>query len=251
MQPLKITAHLVGSIAITRPEDIALDGLLSAQLLRRHFGEEFYFLPDPKECLYFARLPLAMRGKPSEYIARCQTGDIWQTKGQIDESFWYWACSTAQIEVQVRDTEHWNKRFDTQAGLSDHISFGGRVEKVLIEQGRYKAYHMPLPKLVTNQIIWYAVGDMDAVLLLLQPIAAIGKKRSYGNGAVRQWQVEPIDEDWSEWREQRLIRPIPGPLARDIQWDEPPNIQHIAFRAPQWHPLNQALCAVGGKRYAT
>jgi CRISPR type IV-associated protein Csf3 len=248
---MKITAQLASSIAITRPEDLALDGLLASQMLRRHFGEEFYFLPDPKELLHFARLPLAMRGKPSERIATCQTGEIWwQTRGQTDESCWYWACSSAQVEVQARDTEYWNKRFDTQAGLSDRIDFGGRVEKVLIEQGRYKAYHMPLPKLVTDCITWYAVGDIEPVLSLLQPLVAIGKKRAYGNGAIRQWHIAPLEEDWSEWRDHRLMRPLPAPLARAIQWDEPPNIQHIAYRAPQWHPLNHALCVVGGKRHA-
>jgi CRISPR type IV-associated protein Csf3 len=251
MQPLTITAHIAGSIAIARPEDIALDGILAAQVLRRHFREDFYFLPDPKELLFFARLPLEMRGVPSERVQMLQTGDVWMQPVQqmADESLWYWSCSSAQIDVKGHDTQYWNKRFDTQASLSDHIDFGGRVEKIIIEQGRYKSYHMPLPTLVTDRIVWYAYGDWASIADLLAPIAGIGKKRVQGNGHVLRWQVEPVQEDYSTWCDDRLMRPLPGPLVRDIEWAEPFDMLHIAYRAPQWHPANQALCVVGGKRH--
>ncbi len=252
MRPLRVVARLAGSIALARAEDIALDGLLAYQMLRRHFGEEFYHLPDAKEHLVFADLPLERRGAPSARIATLQTGDTWMQPGRgiVDESFWYWACSSAQIEVQGYATQYWNKRFDTQAALSDHIDFGGKVEKVLIEQGRYKSYHMPLPTLVTDRVVWYAYGDLERVKDLLQDVMSLGKKRNYGNGMVIAWSIDPMDEDWSTWRGDRLMRPVPGPLLADIEWNGPFNMQYIAYRAPQWHPANQALCVVIGKRYA-
>ncbi len=251
-QPMRIIAYLAGSIALARPEDLALDGLLAYQVLRKHFGSDFYTLPDPKDVLYFARLPLEMRGAPDASVERLQTGEVWYHRGQgiADESLWYWACSSAQIEVKGRDTQYWNKRFDTQASLSDRIDFGGRVEKILIEQGRYKAYHMPLPTLVTDKVTWYAYGDMEAVADVLIAIVAMGKKRVQGNGHVLRWEITPMDEDYSLWHDDRLMRPVPGPLLRGIQWDIPFNLQHSAFRAPQWHAANQALCVVGGKRHA-
>ena len=250
MQPMQITAYLAGSIALARPEDLALDGLLAYQLLRRHFGVEFYHLPDPKECLAFARLPLEMRGNPSSYVMGLQTGEVWMNSAQgiEDDSLWYWACSSAQIEVKGRDTQYWNKRFDTQAALSDHIDFGGRVEKIIIENGRYKAYHMPLPTLVCDKVVWYAYGDMEQVADLLTPISAIGKKRVQGNGHVLRWETAPMEEDYSEWRNNQLMRPLPGPLAREVSLDGPFNIEHTAFRAPQWHAANQAMCATKGVR---
>src|SRR5215469_510020 len=213
-QSLKITAYLAGSIALARPEDISLDGILATQVLCRHYGEEFYFLPDPKEHLEFARLPLEMRGKPSPDIEGADTGfALWDSASRKrDESLWYWACSSAQIEVKGRYTQHWNKRFDSQAALSDHIDFGDRVEKILIEQGQYKAYHMPLPTLVCDKAVWYVCGEMEAIARLLLPVSAIGKKRVQGNGAVLRWEVEPITEDRSEWLNGELLRPIPGPL---------------------------------------
>src|SRR2546429_7393209 len=91
MQPMQITAYVAGSIALARPEDLALDGLLSYQTLRRHFGDEFYYLPDPKETLLFARLPLEMRGDPSPRVQNMHTGDRWIVPAEhiADKSLWY------------------------------------------------------------------------------------------------------------------------------------------------------------------
>lgn len=242
-QPFNVTAHVAGSIALARPEDLALDGILTTQILRRYYGNDFYTLPDPKEHLVFARLPLQMRGRPSMSIEQAETGHVlWDVATHSKEdSLWYWACSRARIDVKARDTHHWNKRFDTQPALSDHIDFNGRVEKIIIEQGQYKAYHMPLSTLVCDKVVWYVYGDIEQVASLLQGISGIGKKRVQGEGAVLRWEVEPCAEDWSEWRDGELMRPIPGPLV-DKEQIRPLLIQHIAFRAPQWHPLNQAMC---------
>jgi CRISPR type IV-associated protein Csf3 len=249
---MQITAYVAGSIALARPSDLALDGLLSYQLLRRHFKDKFYYLPDPKETLFFAQLPLEMRGSPSPLMVSMPTGAKWivPSEGLQDESLWYWACSSAQIDVKGRDTQHWNKRFDTQAALSDHIDFGGKVEKILIEQGRYKAYHMPLPTLVCDKVVWFAYGDMEKVADLLTGIVSLGKKRNYGNGNVIRIEVAPMEEDWSTWQNNRLMRPIPGPLTTSIKWHGGFNAQFIAFRAPQWHSANQTMCVTIGERSA-
>jgi CRISPR type IV-associated protein Csf3 len=251
-QPVIVTAYLAGSLAIARPSDISLDGLLAYQVLRQHMGEAFYVHAGGREVLRFARLPLEMRGDIAPFVRDLQTGDVWMNtaEGLTDQSFWYWSCSAAQIEVAARQTQYWNKRFDTQPSLSNHVDFGGRVEKIIIENGRYKAYHMPLPTLITNKVVWYAYGDMEQIRMLLVPITAIGKKRNYGNGMVIRWSVEPMEEDWSEWKEDRLMRPLPGPAA--LQWIDRGvfDLAHMAFRAPQWHPANQAMCLSQGRRNA-
>jgi len=249
---MQITAYVAGSIALARPSDLALDGILAAQLLRRHFGEEFYYLPDPKECLYFAKIPLEMRGNPSDQTVGLKTGEQWvvPSKQIYDKSFWYWACSSAQIEIKGHGTQYWNKRFDTQASLSDHLDFGGRVEKILIEQGRYKSYHMPLPTLVCDKVIWYAYGDIEKVAELLVSVPAIGKKRVQGNGMVLRWIVEEAENDWSTWRENKLMRPLPMPLCGGIQWAYGFEAKIIAYRAPQWHSCNQCICMMKGERDA-
>lgn len=249
MRPLQITAHLAGSISLARPSDIALDGILATQVMRQHYGADFYTLPDPAEWLTFARLPLALRGSPSSAVEQAETGYVLfdAATHRKDESQWYWACSTTQIDVRGRDTLYWNKRFDTHPALSDHIDFGGRVEKIIIEQGRYKAYHMPLPMLVADRVVWYAYGDAEQVERLLFGVAAIGKKRAQGNGAVLHWQVEEMADDWSEWRYSQLMRSIPGSLI-DTEQVQPLNLEYVAYRTPQWHPHNQAMCVTKAVR---
>lgn len=244
-QPLRVTAYLANSIGMTRPQDLALDGILGAQVIKQHYGLQYYHLPDPKEHLKFVRLPFALRGSPSNAVEQAETGFVlWDSATHTrDESLWYWSCSSAQMTVDARDTSHWVKRFRTKPALSDHIDFKGKREKVLIEQGRFKAYYMPLPLLVAEKIEWYAYGNAEQIDRLLWPVIAIAKKRSQGKGEVLRWQVEPIPNDCSEWRDGRLMRPIPGPLV-DLATVTPHDIQHCAFRAPQWHPLNQAMCVV-------
>jgi CRISPR type IV-associated protein Csf3 len=250
-QPVAVTAYLAGSIAIARPQDISLDGLLAYQMLRHYLGDAFY-TPGGREELRFARLPLEMRGEASPSVQALKTGDVWMDlrRNRVDTSFWYWACSSAQMDVKARDTQYWNKQFDVQPSLSKHIDFHGRVEKIIIENGRYKSYHMPLPTLIAEKIVWYAFGDLEQIRALVTPITAIGKKRSYGNGMVLRWEVEPREEDWSEWKDHCLMRPLPGPLA--IKWARHGgfDIEYTAYRAPQWHDANQAMCIVRGKRVA-
>jgi hypothetical protein len=241
--PVKVTAYLANSIGMARPQDLALDGILAAQALKRHYGAEYYYLPDPTEHLHFARLPLAMRGRPSGALGAAETGYVlWDAATRAkDESLWYWACSSAQMTIEARDTNHWVKRFDTNPKLSDYIDFKGKRGKIIIEQGQFKAYYMPLPVLIAEKIEWYAYGDVEQIAPLLRPIIALAKKRSQGKGHVLRWEIEEITDDWSEWHNGQLMRPIPGPLVDHTQI-RPLNMEYIAFRAPQWHPLNQAMC---------
>lgn len=250
MRPLQITAMLASPIGLGRPEDIALDGILSYEVLRRHFGADFYTLPNPKEYLYFARLPLAMCGTPSPEVQTLHTGDVWmdQAVRRVDTSLWYWSCSSTQVVIPARDTLYWNKQF--AESMTDFIDFQGRRGKIITEQGRMKACHSPLHRIITKSLTWYAYGDSESVAMLLAPVVTLAKKRAYGNGHVIKWEVEEIAEDASTWKDNTLMHPLPGPLAQGIAWQEPPTIQHIAFRAPQWHPMNQAMCMVGGKRHA-
>jgi CRISPR type IV-associated protein Csf3 len=244
-EPLAITAYLESSIGIGRPEDISLDGILTHEVVRKHFGYSFYTLPDPKEILYFARLPLEMRGFPSERIQGLQTGDIWIDKEHQDSSPWYWACSRTQLEVKGRGTLYWNKQI--AENMTDSIDFQGRRGKIIIEQGQFKSYHMPLSTLITAKALWYAYGEKEQIADLLLPIMALAKKRDQGVGHVLRWAIEPTMEDYSEWKDGKLMRPLP--VIGNWQEVTPTDIQHIAFRAPQWHTANQQMCVVAGVRH--
>src|SRR6185437_17088359 len=106
----------------------------------------------------------------------------------------------------------WNKRFDTKPELSDHIDFRGRVEKVIIENGPYKAYHQPLPVVTCRAVSWSVVGDAAAIEALVAGITGLAKKRAYGEGSIARWDVQPTSQDESLWAaDGSLVRPVPTP----------------------------------------
>lgn len=259
MQPLTVTAHLAGTLSVTRPEDLALDGLLARSLLEHLLGDEFYSLPDARQAPLFVRLPLVLQGPEAAAISALPSGTWFSVGEHLQQRWWWYACSTARLEgVAARNTHYWNKRLDTKAELSDHIDFRGRVEKVIIENGPFKAYHQPLPVVTCRAVSWSVVGDAAKIERLLQSITGLSKKRAYGEGAVQRWQIEPAAIDESLWSaDGSLARPVPTPALdffgiKDmvIGWRVPASLAQIAFRAPQWLPYNQTLCAVGGKRHA-
>jgi CRISPR type IV-associated protein Csf3 len=127
---------------------------------------------------------------------------------------WYYRCSWAQWGPHADGQDYWNKRFDQ--GFADLIDFQGRRGRVIIEQSTYKAYHMPVYYRSALWVEWYCVGDMAAVRELLACATHLGKKASQGWGRVARWEIEPVSEDWSIWRDGKLMRGIPpGDIPKD------------------------------------
>lgn len=247
MQPLEVIAHLATPIAITRAEDILLEGILCYQILAHCFQGN----PPPLNMdtrLLHLHAPLALRGNIAR-IEQRTTGTILDCRADLSDQWWY-ACSTTQLhEVLARKTQTWNKRFDAAPEYSDTIDFGKKTAKVVIENGNYKAYHQRLPTMTVRALSWYVLGDASLIDLLVQDVRFLGKKRAYGYGEVLRWEMREMREDCSTWKDNRLMRPLPAYGLRDTQsWEEPPNFQQIAYRTPAWHVANQALCAMGGKR---
>lgn len=245
MEPCTVTAWLAGPLAVTRPEDLALDGLTQWALLTALLGEQFYTLPGPRKSPLFVRLPLALQGPAAARIARFRSGFWPDIARDFQDQPWWWACSSAElVDVAARETHYWNKRFDTRE--ADLLS--EQTKTVVIENGRYKAYHQPLPTVVCRAVRWHAVGDSTALATLLSEIGYLGKKRAYGEGAVARWEVTPAETDHSLWTaEGRLARPVPVESI-PATWAETPVSQFIAYRAPQYLPYHQALCWTGGRR---
>jgi len=84
-------------------------------------------------------------------------------------------------------------------------------ERVDIGSGFYKNYHMPVVIQSYKTITFYVRGDMEEVKRLLENyIFYLGKKGSQGFGQVGKWEFEEIEEDWSIWKDGKLMRPIPA-----------------------------------------
>ena len=208
--PLRVTAGLqCGAVC---DGTLPLDGILHYQHMRQHLGAQQITMPGD----------VAPSGDvPPMRLAKHHAG-------QAD---WYYAASFAQWSTPwTEGTDYWNKRVDQRH--ADLIDFRGKRGKVLVEQGAYKAYHMPVAYRHALAVTWYLVGDLAWVERLLAMTTHIGKKTDQGWGAVARWEVVPWHADWSVADARgRLMRAVPerGGIRTGI-------------RPSYWLPRNQVPC---------
>lgn len=219
-EPLRIMAHFQTNPVCDRW--FPIDGVILSQANRQALGPELAAMPGGAPIQGAPTLPLEI---------------VHQGRRN-----WYYACSWAQPQPWwiEEDMGYWNKRFDTE--FDGLIDFGRRRGKVIIAQGRNKAYHMPIFKRVVRQVEWYCIGDKKCLIELLSTCTGLGKKRAYGEGAVTRWEIESIPEDWSIMRDGRLMRGIPVDDAQVL--DVPFKRAHYGIRPSYWKSSNQMWLAV-------
>jgi CRISPR type IV-associated protein Csf3 len=149
---------------------------------------------------------------------------------------WYYRCSWAQwARGATEGQDHWNKRFDN--GLSGLVDFRDKRGKVVIEAGQYKAYHMTIFYRVAEWVEWYCVGNRAEIEYLLSTVTHLGKKYSQGWGRVYRWQIEAAPEDWSVWKDGRLMRGVPFDDIAGYKGGF--NIGTYGIRPSYWRQSNQ------------
>ena len=225
MEPLQITAKLGGTGNVAGAEDLPIDSILAAAWMRRHEPEAYYQSRHliTVDNLIDAELPLL--------------------KINPDTPLWYWAASfVVWPEVAANDFHYWNKRIDHR-----EMHRVGDVKRLDIKAGRYKAYHMPIPTRAALELRWWVVGDKAEIESLLFSITSIGKKKSQGWGAVRQWTVEPMAEDWSCYREGKPTRTIPLEEGWQTKRQDGFHIGLRTFRPPYWFAPLQTMCMLADR----
>lgn len=210
---IKITARL--QCGVISDGFLPLDGILHYQVHREQLGEQTITLPGQ-----------STGGPLGEQLPFKKVNSF----KRHDSRLWFYACSFAQWpEHAVEGKDYWNKRFDLSlVSLVEE----GKAKRLDVAAGRYKSYHMPVFYRSALSVSWYAVGDRVEIEMLLSSVFNIGKKPAQGWGAVREWQVEPFEEDWSVWSSTgRLMRAIPqaGGLVYGI-------------RPSYWNPKHQFPC---------
>jgi len=218
-EPLRVRAHLRTGVVAGRW--LPLDAILLYQASRDQLGDQTMTTPGGNREPDGIRMPLRVIHP-----------------GQQD---WYYACSWAQPQPwwQAEAQDHWNKRFDVS--LAHLVNFDKRRGKVIIEKGRYKAYHMPIFYRIAAAVGWYCLGDLATIEYLLSTVSHIGKKRSQGWGRVIAWTVEPWPHDWSVRRNGHLTRGVP---ARDARPDERHHVTFYGLRPAYYRRSNQMLVAL-------
>lgn len=222
MEPLRITAHLASPVGVFDDYSPSLDGLL--------------------EWLLLDRLHLTSPNPTPEQVE--------QTRSIVDEQLpllkteiageWYWATSSPCYQILNEQIDRYRKRWSPGID-SPEPNWGKRRAKWSGSEGAEKNYDLPLYLRTTPAIFWYAVGDKNRILDLLQDCTGIGKKRAYGYGQILRWEIETCGEDWHLWRDGQLMRPIPV-TAIDRCCDFA--ILNWGWRPPAWLHTNKTRCAM-------
>ena len=158
-----------------------------------------------------------------------------------------WAASRGVYTEESKSIEHINKRPNFfNSDKLQHLD----MEKGLISDsvGLYRAYRIPqvIRTIKGGVIEFWAMGDPEKVLELLQIMQAVGKKTSIGFGIVQSWEVEEVSEDYSLWHpEHGLMRPV------EVESEESERlnlggypIMKYGVKPPYWKPKNERLCYV-------
>jgi CRISPR type IV-associated protein Csf3 len=208
MRPLRIRAYL--QTAVISDRWLPLDGILFYLAMRERFGPQFVSAPNRILAEKIVPLPLQAVGEGEK---------------------WFYACSFARWSEDMREfQENYTKKFDLR--YSDLIDFGRKRGFVNIGGGRYKAYHFKIYARIATYVEWYCVGVKEQIEKLLRFATHLGKKTSQGWGSVLRWEIEPIEKDWSIWREGKLMRAIPDEKGKFL----------YGIRPPYWYGKHQFMC---------
>ena len=217
-EPLQITAVL--RTAVISDQWLPLDGILLFQKTREDLGAQAMTTPgvsnlaQPKgETMKGGKLPIKT----------------------VHSKEWYYRCSWAQWSENVEAKDYWNKRYDND--MSDFVTFKGRGT-VNNLAGAYKAYHQPVFYRSALWVRWFCVGDKAEIIRLLSTCTNIGKKPAQGWGRVARWEVESVSDDWSIWKDGKLMRGIP---AFEKPADYFGNIALYGVRPSYWDRRNQIM----------
>lgn len=182
----KAVAHMKTPIAAIHP--IILDAIISAAKAKEILGEQFYSGEN-------------IAG--TEEQIRSMLDPILDTRNGV-------YCTSIGIGDNREYVGSWSKRWCDKN--EDIVKFRGKgKQRVDIGSGHYKNYHMPLVLKSYKTITFYVRGDMQEVQRLLENyIFYLGKKGSQGYGQILKWEFEEITEDWSIWKDEKPMRPIPA-----------------------------------------
>ncbi|WP_161501043.1 hypothetical protein [Embleya scabrispora] len=154
---------------------------------------------------------------------------------------WHWAATTAWPRDLPHDDEpteihYWSSTTDHRRleCLANALPTAMPSNK-----GVYRDRLYPIVVTRCRRLVWHAVAEPEALRNLLEPVAAVGKKRSIGEGVVTHWTVQPSTAD--RW-EAGHLHPH-GPLGRPV----PPrclrgrgHVEHGGLAAGPLHPGHPA-----------
>ena len=214
--PLQIVMDVIPPIYIASPW-LHLDSILSYLCLRDALGDLFYCMPT-EETIDVSLLNLPLK----------RTSDVYHSSVGI----------YANNVKLYRDTIY--KRFtDKETHKLTHRQQKGRIK---INQGHFKDFMINLPIIITDTITFYCNGDKKELERLLSHLTSIGKKTSIGGGRIRNITITETNEDYSFFKDNCIMRPIPATM--DVPVFEGMIFQQQPYKPPYWNKNNVCMCIV-------
>ena len=214
--PLQIVMDVIPPIYIASPW-LHLDSILSYLCLRDALGDLFYCMPT-EETIDVSLLNLPLK----------RTSDVYHSSVGI----------YADNVKLYRDTIY--KRFtDKETHKLTHRQQKGRIKT---NQGHFKDFMINLPIIITDTITFYCNGDKKELARLLSHLTSIGKKTSIGSGRIRNITITETNEDYSFFKENHIMRPIPATM--DVPVFEGMIFQQQPYKPPYWDKNNVCMCIV-------
>lgn len=200
-RPLKIVFSLRYPVCLTYPW-VHFDGILAHLVNRKLRGDEYYILPAKK----------VEKVMGSQQIPLKKTGMIYNGS------------------VSVFDV---NKIYITTIYKRFSLEFFN-IEKVNIKQldlsrGFFKNFAVSLTYIPARKATFYACGDPDEIGGLLTGLTGIGKKRSIGYGAIKEFKIKEIKKDCSIVKDGKAMRPIPVDMVEEAE-----EIIAMTYKPPYW-----------------
>ena len=214
--PLQIVMDVIPPIYIASPW-LHLDSILSYLCLRDALGDLFYCMPT-EETIDVSLLNLPLK----------RTSDVYHASVGIygDNLRLY------------RDRLY--KRFtDKETYKLTHRQQKGRIKT---NQGHFKDFMINLPIIITDTITFYCNGDKKELERLLSYLTSIGKKTSIGGGRIRTITITETNEDYSFFKDNCIMRPIPATM--DVPVFEGMIFQQQPYKPPYWDKNNVCMCIV-------
>jgi hypothetical protein len=200
MIPLLITARMAEPI-VTYGDGLHLDGPLAFACFQSLTPEQRSTTP-PIESSWAEDFDLPF--------------DRWEEEGEVFEStdprltvddniranaegvligtLWGWRCSAAVAVGATAHSVHDQRR---KPAVEEMVKWTGD-RSVQIGGGPRAARNLRFPSVVARELRWYAVGDPERILYLLdRHVPNIGKLARSGSGKVSSWHVDEVDVDWS------------------------------------------------------
>lgn len=216
MKPLKITAHLRSGFTAAFDWSVSIDGILAYQFMLEKLGvdafTETHGITSEQEPVI--GLPLAVE--------------------QFNNDWWY-QCSRPFFRQYATHVTKMHRRFNAQEA---ELYVGDKTRIVQTTKGPHKNARLSIPKFITSEVTWYAVGDKEEIERLLGHITHIGGQRRSGFGAVGRWSVAEHDSI----DDCRFKRALP------IEFAEIHGIEGVPMqwpiRPPARHPHNLRRCII-------